>query len=130
MRKNNPMKKYTTFLLKFCLVMFVFVTSFGISNLYAQENKLSLEIVTVSPTNTNSRDGQIKIVVSGNAQNYSYALFDKEPWNQGKILDYADNIAQTEYTFINLSSGSYFVCVTDSEDNSVCENTNLQVDQE
>jgi hypothetical protein len=129
MKNSNHMKKYTSVLRKLSLIMLVFASTLFLTNLFGQKSDFKIEILPKNETSTNSKDGELKIIVQGNAQSYSYSLFDKEPWNQGSIIKYTEFIDQTEYTFLNLAPGNYFVCVTDSEDKSVCESINLSEDQ-
>jgi hypothetical protein len=57
-------------------------------------------------------------IVQGTAD-YSFALLDNDPWNNGKVIEKI-TITESKYTFRNVKSGKYYLCAKDGKNSSTC----------
>ncbi len=87
----------------------------------AQNPRLEINYSVVAESALKSANADLNITVDGDQPPYIYQLFDKAPWEGGKELKRSDSTMDVQYSFINLKTGNYLVCVTDSEGNSKCE---------
>jgi hypothetical protein len=92
----------------------------------AQYPKLEVKAISIAESEIGKSDGQIQLIAEGERPPYVYQLFDKAPWEGGKELQHSDKTNETQYVFKNLTKGTYFVCITDSEENSDCEITQIK----
>jgi hypothetical protein len=102
------------------LVMFFLILAIP-NQLKAQYPKLEIKVTAVKESEAGKGDAEIHISTEGEKPPYVYQLFDKAPWNGGKEIAKSNKIYETLYAFKNLTTGSYFVCATDNEENSDCE---------
>jgi hypothetical protein len=87
----------------------------------AQYPRLEITIAVVAESAVDVGDAKIQIAVDGDKPPFVYQLFDKAPWEGGKELSASNKTSESQYIFLNLKNDNYFVCVTDSENNSKCE---------
>lgn len=96
-----------------------------IADLKAQVNDLdfSVEIVKedISPEKI-----EIKVTVESTDATFTYLLFDQDPSQGAEAVQYASEIAKTQYSFEITTSGNYHVCVVDSQDNSRCKKIDIK----
>lgn len=101
-----------------CSFVFAIIVP-NISN--AQNPRLELKVLATPESEKGKSDAQLQLVTDGEKPPYVYQVFDKAPWEGGKEIIHSDKTSEIQYVFKNLTNGSYFVCVTDSEENSDCE---------
>ncbi len=85
-----------------------------------QTNDFKIEIIVDKASSVTAKDGEITINVLNNQSVFNYSIFDKAPREGGKVIEYAEKLSSTSYTFSNLPRGSYYVCVVDENNNSRC----------
>jgi hypothetical protein len=108
------MKKFLSFTTLILIVTFT-------NQMQAQYPKLEIKLSAVKETAPGKTDAEIHITTEGERPPYVYQLFDKAPWNGGKELAKSEKINESQFVFKGLKPGSYFVCVTDNEENSDCD---------
>jgi hypothetical protein len=106
---------------KILIASMFLVILFSSNRIKAQYPKLEIKVTVINESEAGKTDAEIQIITEGEKPPYVYQVFDKAPWNGGKELAKTQKINDSQYTFKNLSIGSYFVCVTDNEENSDCE---------
>lgn len=94
--------------------------------LKAQYPKLEVKVLAIAESAVGKSDAQIQLITDGERPPYTYQLFDKAPWEGGKEITRSEKTSDVQYTFKNLTTGNYFVCVTDSEESSDCEIIRIQ----
>jgi predicted phage tail protein len=92
---------------------------------HAQDTDLQLTINVVDASSRVAEDGAIQIEVHSSGSNFTYMLYDKEPWNGGKKLD-ADTESGETYSFMDLKSGNYYVCVQNKDEVTKCANVSIK----
>ena len=95
-------------------------------NVQAQDTNITLSIEVTDASSRQSEDGTIQIEVQGSGSNFTYMLYDKEPWKNGKKLK-PDTRSGESYTFTDLESGNYFVCVQNKDEVSKCTNVSINL---
>ena len=95
-------------------------------NVQAQDTNITLSIEVTDASSRQSEDGAIQIEVQGSGSNFTYMLYDKEPWKNGKKLK-PDTRSGESYTFTDLESGNYFVCVQNKDEVSKCTNVSINL---
>ncbi len=55
-------------------------------NLKAQNAELDFTVEITDASSNNNNDGSITIVVNGNDSEYSFLIYDKEPWDGGEKI--------------------------------------------
>ncbi len=104
----------------FFVMLFISTISFY-GTLSAQSAELNYSIEIVDASSLENNDGSITIEVFEGRSEFTYLLFDKDPKEGSKAIDFTRKISKSSYTFTALSAGVYFVCVVDSKDNSRCQ---------
>lgn len=89
--------------------------------LKAQYPKLEVKATAIAESEIGKTDAQLILETNGERPPYRYQLFDKAPWDGGKEIARSEKTSEVQFTFKNLAPATYFVCVTDSEENSDCE---------
>jgi hypothetical protein len=113
---------------KFLLILILYLL-YGISShVHAQYPRLELTVTAVQESSPGKADAEIHLKVDGERPPYVYQVFDKAPWDGGKEIARTQKTNEPQYVFKNLPSGSYFVCVTDNEENSDCEIIHIKND--
>ena len=106
---------------KYLLIPILLLLSAIFSHIDAQYPRLELTVTAVQESAPGKADAKIHLRVDGERPPYTYQVFDKAPWDGGKEVARSQKTNDTQYVFKDLPNGSYFVCVTDSEENSDCE---------
>ena len=120
MRQNNNSR---TKIIK-VLSLLICVIAYTLTS-YAQSKDFEITLTVVNASSPASTDGSILIKVDDNENQYSFMLFDKEPWDGGKELARSES-AGTEYSFIALKPGDYFVCVRNRNEVTRCQNVTIK----
>jgi hypothetical protein len=100
------------------LVFLILIIS---NQLKAQYPKLEIKATFVKESQAGKGDAEIHLSTEGEKPPYIFQIFDKAPWDGGKELANSKKIYKSQYIFRNLTTGTYFVCVTDNEENSDCD---------
>jgi hypothetical protein len=87
----------------------------------AQSNDIKLKIEVVDASSPQSEDGAINITVESSGSGFTYMLYNKEPWKGGEKLA-PDSKSGDNYSFVNLRSGNYCVCVQNRDEVIKCTN--------
>jgi hypothetical protein len=107
-------------------MLFIFTISF-FGTISAQSAELDYTIEIIDASSSENGDGSIAIEVFEGQPGFTYLLFDKDPKEGSKAIDFSRKISKTSYAFDSLSSGIYFVCVVDSKDNSRCQRVEVNI---
>lgn len=67
-----------------------------------------------------SENTELRIQIHNGEPEYNITIYDNKPSDGGNSL-YSINTSDKSYTFSNLPSGSYYVCVKDSRNYSHCQ---------
>jgi hypothetical protein len=120
MRQNNNSR---TKIIK-VLSLLICVIAYTLTS-YAQSKDFEITLTVVNASSSASADGSILIKVDDNENQYSFILFDKEPWDGGKELARSES-AGAEYSFNSLKPGDYFVCVRNRNEVTRCQNVTIK----
>jgi hypothetical protein len=105
--------------IKHCIILLSFIILGGIgSQLLAMEPNLS---ITVNVSLVAADKATIVVIVDNGTPGYEYALYDKEPWEGGVKITGSKEMSNATYSFIDISKGSYYVCVTDKSGQGACK---------
>lgn len=107
------------------LLVLILVAGTGF-NVQAQDADIVLSIEVTDASSRQSEDGAIQIEVKGQGSDFTYMLYDKEPWKNGKKLK-PDNRSGKSYTFTELKSGKYYVCVQNRDDVIKCTHVSINL---
>lgn len=120
----NPLKNQ--YKVKRILFTLALIFTVGISlNLKAQQSDIKLTIEVIDASSRSAEDGAIQIEVQSGGSNFIYMLYDKEPWKGGKKLE-PDSKSGRTYSFTNLRSGKYYVCVQNKDEVTKCTNVSIK----
>jgi hypothetical protein len=118
-RNNNSIPKIIKALsLLVCVIIYT-------SASYAQSKDFNMSLTVVDASSSEDADGSILIKVDRNDDQYIYMLFNKEPWDGGKELARNES-SGTEYSFIALKPGDYFVCIRNKDEITRCQNVTIK----
>jgi hypothetical protein len=67
-----------------------------------------------------TEDGKLKVLCNNGIPDYLFLLYDSQPVGNVEAIEQSSRISDTEYTFSNLKSGVYYICVYDGNNNSIC----------
>ena len=107
------------------LLVLILFTGTGF-NALAQEADIALSIEVTDASSRQSEDGAIQIEVQGQGSNFTYMLYDKEPWEGGKKLK-PNAKSGDSYSFSDLKSGKYYVCVQNRDDVTKCTHVSINL---
>jgi hypothetical protein len=94
-------------------------------NAKSQQADIELSIEVTDASSRIAADGAIHIEVVSNGLHFTYMLYDKEPWKGGKKLE-SDTKSGTTFSFSNLKSGKYYVCVQNKDKATKCTNVSIK----
>ncbi len=81
--------------------------------LNAQDMQVNVKADTVLiPGNSSA----IELNVTGGVAPFIYMLYDKAPWDGGKLLEKTSSIFDATYKFTVQNAGSYFIAVSDKKE--------------
>jgi hypothetical protein len=110
MIKYIPVSIQKVFVTAILLLLIAFTSS-----LKAQE--LDIKIKCDSTLSNNQKVYTVTIsMIKGNAP-FTLYLYDKEPLDNGKVIQKIEGINETSYCFHNLSSLKYYLCILDKQKN-------------
>jgi|WetSurMetagenome_2_1015567.scaffolds.fasta_scaffold664345_2 hypothetical protein len=116
---RNHIKSYLIAALMLCMSVYVN------NNTKGQDDDFEMTITNTSVSKTNVKDGIIQIQTDRADSEYDYLLYDKEPWNGGKLLD-EKKTSEQEAAFTSLGAGHYYVCVRNSSKVSRCQDITIK----
>lgn len=116
----NPIKNHYKVKHIFFILMCIFWAGTS-HNAKSQQTDIELSIVVTNASSRTAEDGAIHIEVVSNGLNFTYMLYDKEPWKGGRKLE-SDTESGTTFNFSNLKSGKYYVCVQNKDKVTKCIN--------
>ncbi len=111
----------TTCLVSLLLLLF----SLSVTSVAGQENNLDIRLEVSDPV-TEGEGYTLTVHVQGNRGECTYMLFDKEPLSGAQPVITEKAKFGGEHQFINLSAGTYYVCVLDRKENMACKKTEVQ----
>lgn len=91
----------------------------------AQNSDIILNIEIVDASSPGADDAAIIVEVQSGGSDFSYMLYNKEPWKGGKKL-VSDVKSGNTHTFTDLKSGNYYVCVQNKEEATKCTNVTIK----
>lgn len=91
----------------------------------AQQSNIKLTIEVIDASSGTAPDGAIQIEVQSSGSNFTYMLYDKEPWNGGKKLE-SDKKEGAIYSFTGLRSANYYVCVQNKDEVTKCTTVSIK----
>ncbi len=106
--------------------LFTFIV-FGTAKIHAQDKDFEMKLNIVDASSAVNADGSLSIKIDKDDQ-YTYMLFDKEPWDGGKELAHNES-AGSEYSFTLLKAGDYFVCVRNKDEVTRCQKITIKSNQ-
>ena len=59
-------------------------------------------------------DGKIEVIVNAGEPEYTYFLYDNEPWQNANLIEKSGPAFRNSYVFENLPAGRYFAGVIDN----------------
>ena len=74
---------------------------------------LSIQIDAKPVSTEAGADGTIEVMVDVGEPEYTYFLYDNEPWQNAKQVEKSDPTFNSRYVFENLPAGRYFAGVID-----------------
>jgi hypothetical protein len=116
---HNHMKNIFLIVLTLCVCIVFSYKAIG------QDNDFEMTVNITDASTFTTQDGSIQINIDKADNQYDYMLFDKEPWNGGKLLSEKKTI-EHEAIFTALKAGKYFVCVRNSSEVSRCLNITIK----
>lgn len=92
--------KYTT--------VIILLLAFTISSFSQDTDKVK---ITVETETVKENQINVTVKITGAEPNFSYYLFDNEPWNGGQVVKFKKNQSSDNYTFKKIKPGKYFITV-------------------
>jgi hypothetical protein len=117
--KNHYRVKHILFLL-----LLILLSSPAI-NVNAQNSDIQIAIEIIDASSPQAEDGIIQIEIKSNGSNFLYMLYDKEPWKGGEKMK-PDAEAGKSYSFTDLRSGKYYVCVQNRDEVTKCTTVSIK----
>src|SRR5664279_1027232 len=81
--------------------------------LNAQDMQVNIKADTVLIPGSSSI---IELNVTGGVAPFIYMLYDKAPWDGGKLLEKTSSIFDASYKFTIQNAGSYFIAISDKKE--------------
>ena len=89
----------------------------------SQYDYLDFDVDITDASSTKNQGGIILVNIDDRESRYTFILYDKDPWQGGKKI--AEGKSSTDYSFTDLSTGNYFVCVQNRDKVTRCKNVKI-----
>ena len=119
MIKRITMIKYLT-----TVVVLLFVCSVS-GNAQTHEREIEVQYAVDSASSAQAKDGAIHILDVIPSSDTQVLLYDKEPWNGGRLISDNSIFENNEYVIRGLKPGKYVVVIKNSEKNGSFETVNV-----
>ncbi len=109
------MKKAFSFLAAF--IAFFMVCSFA--NTYGQQD-INLEY-TITPNENNPENIDITVTAINGSPDFIFRLYDGDFLEDGQLVEESAATSEITYVFINRPKEEFMICISDSNNTSVCK---------
>lgn len=100
------------------IILITFILVFIAMNIKIFGQDLAIQVYSGPVSTEAGTDGTIEVIVSAGEPEYTYFLYDNEPWQDASQIEKSGPTFNSSQVFENLPAGRYFAGVIDNSGKS------------